>query len=88
MNICREIGPNTTFLGGLGGSRNYLNHEAFAQARIGVAWQRFTHPTYPQCGGDTFVPGLMSLDALFNCGPAAAELLDKNGIVHDERIAA
>ena len=88
LNLCREIGPKTTFLGGLGGSRHYLNHEAFAAAGIGVAWQQFTHPTYPQCSGTAFVPGLMSLDALFNYGPAASELLDRNSIVHDERIAA
>jgi hypothetical protein len=88
LNLCREIGPSTTFLGGLGGSRGYLNHEAFAEAGIGVAWQQFTHPTYPQCSRNAFVPGLMSLDALFNCGPAAAELLHANSSSHDERIAA
>ena len=88
LNICREIGPNTTFLGGLGGSRGYLNLEAFAQAGIGVQWQGFAHPTYQQCSGEAFVPGLMSLDALFNCGPAARELLHSPAISRDERIAA
>ena len=88
LNLCREIGPNTTVLGGLGGSRHYLNHEAFAAAGIGVAWQQFTHPTYPQCSGEAFVPGLMSLDALFNLGPAARNLQDASTVSHDERIAA
>ena len=88
LNLCREIGPDSTFLGGLGGSRRYLDHAAFAAAGIGVAWQDFVHPTYPQCSGTTFVPGLMSLDALFNCGPAAAEMLHKNAISHDELVAA
>ena len=89
LNLCREIGPNTTFLGGLGGSRGYLNLEAFAEAGIGVQWQQFKHPTYTQSSGTAFVPGLMSLDALFNCGPAAArELLDSATACHNERIAA
>lgn len=88
LNLCREIGPGTTFLGGLGGSRKYLDLEAFAQAGIGVQWQQFTHPTYAQCGGGAFAPGLMSLDALFNCGPAARDLLQAKAISHDERIAA
>jgi hypothetical protein len=88
LNICREIGPGTTFLGGLGGSRAYLNLEAFAEAGIGVQWQEFTHPVYEQCSGDAFVPGLMCLDALFNCGPAARDLLHSQATSRDERIAA
>jgi hypothetical protein len=86
--LCREIGPDTTFLGGIGGSRRYLDLAAFAQAGIGVRWQDFTHPIYPQCGDGGFIPGLMSLDMLFNCGPRAAELLRRPGIDHDERLAA
>ena len=88
LNICREIGAGSTFLGGLGGSRGYLNLEAFAAAGIGVQWQQFKHPTYTQCSGTQFVPGLMSLDALFNLGPAARDLLHTPATVHDERIAA
>ena len=88
LNICRKIAPGSTFLGGLGGSRGYLDLEAFAQAGIGVEWQQFTHPTYAQCGGGPFVPGLMSLDALFNLGPAACDLIHGDAIPHDERIAA
>lgn len=88
LDICREIGAGSTFLGGLGGSRGYLNLEAFAAAGIGVQWQQFKHPTYTQCSGTQFVPGLMSLDALFNLGPAARDLLHTQAASHDERIAA
>ncbi|MEO7744042.1 MAG: WbqC family protein [Usitatibacter sp.] len=88
LNICREMGPGTSFLGGLGGSRGYLNLEAFAEAGVGVQWQQFKHPSYEQCSGNAFVPGLMSLDALFNCGPAARELLQPKANSRDERIAA
>ncbi|HUP30359.1 MAG TPA: WbqC family protein [Usitatibacter sp.] len=88
LNLCRAIGPGTSFLGGLGGSRRYLDHDAFAAANVGVQWQDFKHPTYPQCGDAPFIPGLMSLDALFNCGPAARELLSQSQETRDECLAA
>ncbi len=88
MNLCVEIGPGTTFLGGIGGSRRYLDAEAFRQAGIGVQWQEFTHPTYKQCGDAPFTPGLMSLDFLFNCGPAAADALWGRVPREDELLAA
>ncbi len=75
LNLCREVGPGTTFLGGLGGSRGYLDLEAFAAQGIGVQWQQFEHPAYPQCGDKPFIKGLMSLDLLFNCGPRGREYL-------------
>lgn len=75
LNLCGEIGPGTTFLGGLGGSRQYLDQEAFARAGIGVQWQDLRHPVYPQCGGGEFKPGLTALDLLFNAGPDAPEYL-------------
>jgi hypothetical protein len=88
LNLCRELGPGTTFLGGNGGSRRYLDVAAFAAANVGVCWQQFRHPTYPQCGEGEFIPGLMSLDMLFNCGPRAAELLRNAAVEDEERIAA
>jgi hypothetical protein len=88
MNLCAEIGPGTTFLGGIGGSRRYLDVDAFQRAGIGVQWQEFTHPTYTQCGDAPFMPGLMSLDFLFNCGPAAAEKLWERGNSVNELLAA
>jgi len=87
LNLCKEVAPGSTFLGGLGGSRGYLELEAFAADGIGVRWQSFKHPSYPQCGEGAFLPGLMSFDLLFNCGPRAAELLAKPE-ASDERLAA
>jgi hypothetical protein len=87
LNLCREVGPGTTFLGGLGGSRGYLDLDAFAQAGIGVRWQQFRHPTHAQCGDAPFIPGLMAFDLLFNCGPMGRDLLWQRA-AHDERIAA
>lgn len=73
LDICKATGA-TAFYGGLGGSRQYLDHEAFAAAGMGVRWQEFTHPVYPQCG-EGFIQGLACLDLLFNCGPRSAEIL-------------
>ena len=74
LNICREVGADV-FLGGMGGSRRYLDTAAFARAGIGVQWQAFRHPVYPQCGAAPFVPGLSALDLLLNCGPQSRAFL-------------
>ena len=88
LNLCSETLPGSTFLGGLGGSRKYLDHAAFAAANIGVEWQAFEHPVYPQCGDAPFIPGLTCLDLLFNCGPLAPELLRQPPMSRHERLAA
>jgi hypothetical protein len=88
LNLCKEVASGSVFLGGMGGSRRYLDHDAFAAAGIGVAWQQFVHPSYPQCGEGEFIPGLTSLDVLFNCGPKARELVWQPKVVRDERLAA
>ena len=73
LELCKVTGASA-FFGGLGGSRQYLDHAAFAAAGMGVRWQEFTHPVYPQCG-EGFVKGLSALDLLFNCGPRSAAIL-------------
>jgi hypothetical protein len=87
LNLCKNLGPGSAFLGGLGGSRRYLDHEAFARENVGVTWQNFQHPVYAQCGGAAFTPGLMSLDLLFNCGARGRDLFWQNA-TRDERLAA
>ncbi len=74
LSICKAVGA-TTFLGGLGGSRAYIDTAEFEREGIRVAWQQFRHPVYRQCGAAPFLPGLTSLDLLFNCGPRSAALL-------------
>jgi hypothetical protein len=70
LDICRAVGA-TTFLGGMGGSRRYLDVQAFEREGIEVQWQAFRHPIYAQSGGGSeFVPGLSAIDALFNAGPS------------------
>ena len=74
LNVCRAVGA-TTFLGGMGGSREYLDSAAFDAAGIGVEWQSFTHPVYRQCGPAPFMPGLSAIDLLFNCGSQSRAIL-------------
>jgi hypothetical protein len=73
LEICRTLGAKT-FLGGMGGSRSYLDREAFARAGVEVRWQMFQHPLYAQCGAEPFVAGLSSVDLLLNCGPQGRHL--------------
>ena len=87
LNLCKEVGAGSSFLGGLGGSRAYLDLAAFASAGIGVQWQEFVHPVYPQ-GGEGFIKGLMSLDLLFNCGPRSREIFWGMSEPSEERLAA
>ena len=88
LDICRKVGASA-FLGGMGGSRDYLDHDAFAEAKMGVSWQEFKHPVYTQAGAAPFIKGLTALDLLFNCGPRSAEIFRAStAIGHDERLAA
>ena len=87
LNLCRAVGADA-LLAGFGGSRQYLDPEAFARAGVRVQWHEFTHPEYPQCGAQPFIPGLAALDLLFNCGPASRALLFKEPAAHGLRAAA
>jgi len=87
LDICQKVGAQA-FFGGMGGSREYLNKAAFDEAGMGVVWQDFTHPVYPQCGTGPFIKGLSALDVLFNCGPRAAEILRQCAPQRHELLAA
>lgn len=87
LSICKAVGA-TTFLGGLGGSRSYIDTAAFEREGIRVAWQQFRHPSYRQCGAAPFMAGLSSVDLLFNCGERSAGLLLGESRAEAERLAA
>lgn len=74
LNLCLAAGADT-YLAGLGGSRHYLDRDAFAEAGVDIAWQAFEHPRYRQAGGGEFVAGLSAVDLLFAEGPRSAALL-------------
>lgn len=56
------------------GAANYLNHEAFEQAGIDVAYMQYQCKPYSQAWG-TFTPYVTSLDLVANLGKAGRELL-------------
>ena len=87
LNICLAVG-GTAFFGGLGGSRTYLQKDAFDAAGMGVVWQEFKHPEYTQPGAGPFIKGLSAVDILFNCGPAARDIVWKDHLGQRELLAA
>lgn len=58
------------YLSGRGGD-NYQKPETFEAAGIELTYTGFSATPYPQLGTSEFVPGLSTLDALFNIGPEA-----------------
>jgi hypothetical protein len=74
LNVCKAVGADT-LIAGFGGSRGYLDIEAFAREGVRVAFHEFAHPEYPQCGAGPFIKGLSAIDLLFNCGPQSRACL-------------
>ncbi len=87
LSICQKVGASA-FFGGMGGSREYLDKEAFAAAGMGTVWQEFSHPVYPQPGAAPFMKGLTVLDLLFNCGPRSAQIARQTQAKAHELLAA
>ena len=61
-----------TYLSGAGA--DYLDRSAFAEAGIGLRFQAYEHPTYPQLYGD-FEPYMSVVDLLMNCGPDSFSII-------------
>lgn len=77
-NLVTGVG-GTIYLSG-DGSGEYMDEGVFRAAGIGVEYQRFVHPVYPQRQGAPFVGGLSILDAMFHCGfDGTAALLTATG---------
>jgi hypothetical protein len=87
LNLCRAVGADT-LLAGFGGSRAYLDAEAFARAGVRIAYHEFEHPVYPQSGSAPFIAGLSAIDLLFNCGPQSPRVLFGEPATHESCAAA
>jgi hypothetical protein len=87
LNLCRAVGADT-LLAGFGGSRDYLDVEAFAREGVSIKWHDFRHPTYKQCGAQPFIPGLAAIDLLFNCGAQSRAILMGQAATRELRAAA
>lgn len=65
-NLTRAAGGNVYMCGG--GAEGYQDDTIFATQGVGLQYQNFLHPDYPQRGQTTFVPGLSVIDAAMNIG--------------------
>jgi len=75
IDLCRKVNADA-YLTGSGGSQDYLDAERMGRHGLGVHWQQFEHPTYPQRYAHLgFVPNLGFLDLLLNCGPESRNIL-------------
>ena len=75
LNICLHFDANI-YLSGIG-AKQYNNENLYKESKVELQYLDYTPATYSQINGDGFIPNLSVLDALFNCGPAAAALLKK-----------
>jgi hypothetical protein len=73
--LCRAVGGNIYLSGD--GAGDYLSEQAFANAGLGLRYQEFSPPPYPQPVAD-HVRGLSVVDALMSCGwEGTAALVDR-----------
>ncbi len=72
ISICRELGA-THYLSGEAAS-DYISKEGFSSQDIGLEYQNYEHPVYPQ-RYPGFIPYLSALDLLFNCGEQSLAIL-------------
>lgn len=64
--LTKSVDGNTYMCGG--GATGYQQDATFAAAGVGLSYQNFQHPNYPQIGTKKFVPGLSIIDALMSIG--------------------
>jgi hypothetical protein len=75
IDMCQKVGARC-YLTGAGGSTGYLDVEKIGRTGIGVIWQDFAHPTYPQRYQNLgFSSHLGFLDLVLNCGPTSRDIL-------------
>lgn len=68
LELCRSVGASCYLSGN--GARKYTDEQSFADAGVQLRYQVFCQPQYPQLHNLEFIPGLSTLDMLFNCGVA------------------
>jgi len=80
VNLCREVGADRYICGG--GAYKYQEDEEFHRQGIAVAYLHYRCSNYPQLWGE-FCENLSFIDMLFNCGPAALQLLQSSATWED-----
>jgi len=72
INLCRAAGADVYLSGA--GAKVYVEPEMFEQAGIGLLFQEYESPRYPQLFGD-FEPYMGVVDLLMNCGADSIEII-------------
>jgi hypothetical protein len=78
LGILKHLGADVYVSGSGAGSRRYIDESRFESEKIGIVWQKFNSPVYPQLWGGDFLPDLSIIDLLFNCGPESLSALQKS----------
>jgi len=76
ISIVNKLGVSVYVTGSGAGSLRYIDEERFQNENIGIEWQAYKSPVYPQLWG-SFIPDLSIIDLLFNCGKESREILKK-----------
>lgn len=76
ISIAKYLKADQYITGEGKGSRRYVVEEDFTDNRVELIHQKFAHPIYKQLWGE-FLPGLSTIDLLFNEGERSLELLMK-----------
>ena len=66
IDLTKFVGGSTYLCGG--GAGSYQEDHIFEAANIGLLYQNFAHPSYPQYHCKNFTSGLSIIDALMNLG--------------------
>lgn len=66
IELTKHVGGHRYLCGG--GAGGYQEDDAFQKAGVGLAYQNFLHPAYPQFDCDDCVAGLSIVDSLMNLG--------------------
>lgn len=73
VDIAAALGANV-YLSGTGGGQDYNDEALLGENGIDLRYSTFEPSEYPQMWGE-FESHLSILDALFNCGPAVADMV-------------
>lgn len=80
-DLTRAVGGDIYLSGPMG--RDYLEEAIFQERNLGVEFNDFAHPTYPQTAGDNFEPYMAAIDLLFAVGPDAPAVIAQGTAVRN-----
>jgi hypothetical protein len=72
IEIINRVGA-THYISGKSG-KNYMDETKFKDAGIGIEYQNYRHPEYPQAFSG-FIPCMSAIDLLFNCGEKSSDII-------------